>query len=425
MDPIHVPFKLGGQTVPGVWRFLLPDDLLRSEFPEERRATCGGCPMVEADGYRPDYRCCTYHPRIPNFLLGLALSRAVSGAAVRDLIARGFVVPEGTERTPAGWAAALRQAEAGQYGKGDGVLCPLLDPASGFCRVHAYRNGVCSTYFCLYDFGARSSRFWEVLQEYVTGVETALAQWSLAEAGFDLGAYFRRFDDLAANLGSGTLCNPLILGQHAHAPEISRLQSVPDPNCPEIGKVSPGWSGEALDHLWGHWRGREVELLTACADAVSTHRDRLKDIAAATPIRRPAVFEAAEAAALPPDLALLIDPRDAAAGEAEELPPAPIVAWGELAVEALGDVWALPPTGALIALDPGVRFTAAAIHFAPQEGEAEWELSVTTDVIEALRHFGEARAMTPELLTAAPLAALPEPRRFLAEWLGYEVLIEV
>lgn len=394
VDPLHVPLKLGGQTVPGFWRFLLPQALLRGEFPAERRATCGACPMIETDGFRPDYRCCTYHPRIPGFLLGLALAREVSSKAVDELIAGGYVLPEGTERTPAMWRASLKQGADGQWGKGDTVLCPLLETKSGFCKIHAYRNATCSTYFCLYDFGARSSRFWELIQEYIGAAETALGQWSLRLAGFDLAGYFARFDQLASQID-------------------------------RVSQAGGGWSAESRAYLWGDWFGRERELLKLCADAVSAHRNDLVAIAAMTPILRPAIFEAAETAGIPSELKDFVDPRDLVLTDTEALPLVPMVDLGHLASQALAALWSLPAPGVLVQLQEGAQISSdGLLRFLPQEGDEPWELRVDAHEAAALRYFAKARAFSAEFLAQGPMEDLPDPARFVAEWLGYGVLIE-
>src|SRR5512134_3109981 len=58
------------------------DDLLGSEIPSETRATCHDCAMCESDGdhqnrgsklFNPQSKCCTYLPRLPNFLVGMIL----------------------------------------------------------------------------------------------------------------------------------------------------------------------------------------------------------------------------------------------------------------------------------------------------------------------------------------------------------------
>src|SRR5687768_9766510 len=59
------------------------NEVIGHDLPAETKATCDSCPMCEPAGtkpsrlaFRPDVKCCTYEPTIPNFLVGLALGSA-------------------------------------------------------------------------------------------------------------------------------------------------------------------------------------------------------------------------------------------------------------------------------------------------------------------------------------------------------------
>src|SRR5262245_12128098 len=73
-------------TVPEFYQRFLPD-LFQQQVTHEAKATCDTCAMCESscntpvrpvDGtnhfFRPDTKCCTYHPRLPNYLVGAILS---------------------------------------------------------------------------------------------------------------------------------------------------------------------------------------------------------------------------------------------------------------------------------------------------------------------------------------------------------------
>src|SRR6218665_3697133 len=73
-------------SLPLLYRDLLPE-FFQKGVPVETKATCDACAMcpssaagtVESvDGvsrlFRPDTKCCTYYPRLPNFLVGALLS---------------------------------------------------------------------------------------------------------------------------------------------------------------------------------------------------------------------------------------------------------------------------------------------------------------------------------------------------------------
>lgn len=266
---LETPLFLGKHLVPGVWRQLLPPGQNDFAYPREQRATCGDCPRVETDGYRPDYRCCTYHPRVPNYLLGLALEDPTSRPAVESGAVRNFLMPEGFQASPQQWANFLTDAGEDRYGKSETVLCPFLQRETGFCGIYKYRNAVCSTYFCYHDDKRFGHRFWEHLQTYMVQVEMALDQWCLEQLGFSVEAYVERLASLV-------------------------------PTMKDVCRTSDGvWSAKARRHIWGDWYGQELDIYRACAALVRKHENDLRAICEAQVIREADAFEI-EAAKLVP-----------------------------------------------------------------------------------------------------------------------------
>src|SRR5262245_42546607 len=54
-------------------------DLLAAPIPEETIATCDNCVMCKPDAvtplvFRPEVKCCTYLPQLPNFIVGRILT---------------------------------------------------------------------------------------------------------------------------------------------------------------------------------------------------------------------------------------------------------------------------------------------------------------------------------------------------------------
>lgn len=258
----HQPWVHAGHNFPALWRTLLPSEVLTWNLPTEAKANCRACPMIAEAGYRPDYRCCTYYPRVANFLLGFALDHEAGQAAVQQALAAGMLLPEGMHASPGAWRLSLLENEAGNYGRSTKVLCPMLDPASGHCRIHAQRNAVCATYFCHYENGDRGAEFWGQLQTLGSQLELALAQWALDQVGFSLAHYQAKLDALA-------------------------------PQIPGLAAQEGGWPREILGELWGVWFGRELELYRQAAQAVARHQGRLWDLASAWPIVEARTFESA------------------------------------------------------------------------------------------------------------------------------------
>lgn len=279
-DPISQSFRIANHIFPGAWRYMMPAELSALSLPAERQSTCMSCPKTCTEQYRPDYRCCTYHPRIPNFLLGLALVSDKKGVLAPILEGSAMITPEGLHESPAQWYAYLADTKDEKFGKSQNVLCPLLDTENGLCRVHAFRNSVCSTFFCLKDHGAKSENFWEQLLALGSQVETLLSQWALKQIGFDFDAYTERLN--------------------AHANQIETLSLI----------GSKGWKKTSLEMLWGDWYGKELELYKQTARLISEHRHSLWDIANNTEITDAGLYERALVAAVPQDLKDEIDEQD-------------------------------------------------------------------------------------------------------------------
>lgn len=256
------PIKLGTHTVPGLWRFMLPEDVLYFRVDPEEGSSCFNCPQVKAHGFHPTSRCCSYIPRIPNFLLGFALMDADTQAVARNFVGSGFTIPEGSQVSPLQMEQSIGFL-SGQLPHGT-VVCPLLDRTSKKCQVYAFRNGVCSTFFCRHDQGEAGAEFWESLTDLVTQVETALAQWALEQAGFQLDAYFERFESL----------------QHS-------MDACTDPG-------TGTWSDSARRTLFAEWYGREEELFLRCAEAIIQNKHNLFEIAGQQKLRQTPGYDAAQ-----------------------------------------------------------------------------------------------------------------------------------
>jgi Fe-S-cluster containining protein len=146
---------------------------LDREVPRETKATCASCAMLEGgcqgatvppvDGrarfFRPDTKCCTFHPRLPNYLVGAILTSVEpSDAEGRRRIAervasRVGITPEWLH--PPRAFTLLYDGSRGAFGRAKGLRCPFYEEASGGCTVWAHRDAVCSTYFCKYVAGPR------------------------------------------------------------------------------------------------------------------------------------------------------------------------------------------------------------------------------------------------------------------------------
>lgn len=168
-------------------------ELLRGGIPRETKATCGTCPMVDGDrGYRADTKCCTYHPRLPNFLVGSALADPATEAhmqrALRTqvhlvsplglLVPRDYLALYGVSTEAFGRARALR---CPHYDEG---VAPGKAGATGGCSIWRHRNAVCTTYFCAHDRPLPGDGFWTAARDLLGALEESLSVWALLEVGF-------------------------------------------------------------------------------------------------------------------------------------------------------------------------------------------------------------------------------------------------
>lgn len=240
--------------LPVLYHSLFPA-LFQQQVPEETKATCASCAMCEGsaqgavqsvDGvsrfFRPDTKCCTFHPRLPNYLVGALLADERPGLAegqrrVRERLASRVAVTPQWIQTPARYSL-LYNSTRQFFGRSPSMRCPYYEERQGACTIWAYREAVCSTFFCKYVAGADGRKFWMTLKTYLTLAEVQLSRYALLEL---LPEYLLAGRDKPPPSGS------------ALAPE--ELDGAPPPD-------------KEYAELWGRWAGREAELYLACHQRV-------------------------------------------------------------------------------------------------------------------------------------------------------------
>ena len=400
-DPFLRPVVLGGNSFPGIWTEMMPKAMFELRFPEERRATCMNCPKSCYDGFRADYRCCTYHPRVSNFLLGLGSETEAGDRAIDRLIQRGMLLPEGMYSTPGQWIDFLDDQQHDAFGASQKVLCPMLDQATGYCDIHAFRNAVCSTFYCFSDHGQTGENFWVQIQTLGSQIELVLAQWSLEQVGFDLDRYFKAFDKLAEGIHSVS--------------------------------AQEGWTQEALSALWGDWRGREKELMRACAAVVTENRDNLWAIANSQLIRESLPFDRAMDTIVPEHLEDEVEGEELEEGAEVTLKPTDT--WEEC-LEAHARLWNWPKGTFIlspnVSLVPNARVTDEEKFYADKdifieyrfatERDCEWRLGITPAEAELVSVFRDDGRSLNAALGDTAARSLRDAQAFLTEMLNRKVL---
>ncbi|MDC0749194.1 hypothetical protein [Polyangium mundeleinium] len=230
---------------PLYWSFL--PSFFDEPAPREDKATCDRCAMAPAaEGgralpgavrFRPDVKCCSFHPRLPNYLVGAILAdnspdMAEGRSRIRAKIAaRSGVTPQWLA-PPAKTQLLLKATRRTSFGRSLVLRCPYYEVESGLCTVWRHRESTCSTFFCRYSAGADGANFWTAMRSYLSHVESRLAEHALQRVAPQLR-------EPAATLGELTL---------------EDLEDRPPAH---------------YSACWSEWEGREEELYLRCHEHVA------------------------------------------------------------------------------------------------------------------------------------------------------------
>ncbi len=234
--------------LPALYKNLLPP-VFEREIPAETKATCASCAMCEStarnvvepvDGqrrfFRPDTKCCTYYPKLPNYLVGALLADADPAieegrSRVRDKISRRVGVGPQWLRPPARYKILYDNAHRA-FGRSESLLCPYFDKAGGSCSIWPFREAVCSTFFCKYVAGADGRKLWMSMKTFLSLAEIQLSRYALLKLHPEYIAAGLERDGAEGRLTADELDeSPLPEREHAR--------------------------------LWGPWVGREIDLYKA------------------------------------------------------------------------------------------------------------------------------------------------------------------
>lgn len=171
-----------------ILRDLLPGFFDAESFVEQK-ATCDNCVMLAPEGveksqkrdfFHDDIKCCTYHPRLPNFLVGAILADETDAGAegarrVRELIAgRTGVMPDflGPSRK---YNVLLDAGRVNGFGRSMQMRCPYFHEEHKNCTIWRYRKSDCAVFYCKYDAGADGQAYWRGVGSYWHLLETRTA----------------------------------------------------------------------------------------------------------------------------------------------------------------------------------------------------------------------------------------------------------
>ncbi|MEO7330034.1 MAG: hypothetical protein ABI193_15775 [Minicystis sp.] len=236
--------------LPGIYHPFLPA-FFDTLAPEEKKATCSNCAMCPPPGasavegvvyFRPEAKCCTYHPRLPNYLVGAVLGDPSEEMAEGRLRIRAQI--QGRIGVSPRWLAPsrrysllLKASRDSSFGRALSLRCPYFQEQGGLCTIWRYRESDCSTFFCKHEGGADGKIFWSALDGYLRLVENRLSAFAI--------------EGLSPTLGEPASPN----GQLS----LEELEGLP-----------PAKSD--YQHYWRGWEGREEELYLAAHARVSALR---------------------------------------------------------------------------------------------------------------------------------------------------------
>lgn len=222
-------------------------------IPRETMATCNDCAMCTRPDqpvipgmsyYQPDIKCCAFHPKLPNYLIGGLLLDSNPAmdhgrSVIREKIAKRIgVSPSGI--LPSKKYAIMHRFGERTFGKNYSLLCPYFVRESGLCGIWKFREAVCSTYFCKSVAGTEGKKFWNVLKGYLVQAQDALTWHCLLEMGWEIEGIWNFLTDF----NNDNL-------DHTDIDELSPVES-------DYRKV------------WGDWTGREEELYKKSYEIVSS-----------------------------------------------------------------------------------------------------------------------------------------------------------
>lgn len=236
--------------LPDLYNGLLPS-VFEKEIPKEELATCNNCVMTKKDAYahipgaffNPNTKCCTYHPAIPNYLLGALFANKdemfdEGRQRIRKKIEVGVAVrPEGI-MIPSLYHLHYRHINGRAFGNSTTLLCPYYQ--EGSCTIWKFRDSVCSTYFCKSVRGKFGTEFYKEVKNFLTNVQARLSQYCLTELG---------------------LPNAIVNNNQFDSPEYPIKLSADD--------LDGRKNEKNYAELWGNWDGKEEDLYIACYEMVS------------------------------------------------------------------------------------------------------------------------------------------------------------
>ncbi len=173
-------------NLPDAYYRMVPE-LLELDLPGEERIDCANCRMVgprwnKTEGlshFHPETRCCTYWPRLDNFLVGRLLREGGTGERLMlERLAHGKGIEAWGIDSSKAWEKGYDKM-SGEFGQRLDLKCPYYVGGEFSCGIWANRISVCRTWFCAHDAGKRGERLWKKTKKMLLKIEIQLQAWCI------------------------------------------------------------------------------------------------------------------------------------------------------------------------------------------------------------------------------------------------------
>jgi Fe-S-cluster containining protein len=179
-------------SLPSIYLKFFPESILDFAI-EEKKATCDKCALSEGRSpdhrsYKPNLKCCTFHPFQTNYLMGQILLSPNTPKEVLERIRakiekREYALPIGIV-APMPHQIKFAQRKDHEFGNREDWLCPYYDRIKNNCGIWKSRSSVCTSFHCLSSYGSAGFEFWDQLSDYISYVEMALMEEALLQLEF-------------------------------------------------------------------------------------------------------------------------------------------------------------------------------------------------------------------------------------------------
>jgi hypothetical protein len=186
-------------SVPAFYESYLPQ-VFQTLIPPEPFSDCLNCPMIAesrdtmednlSKPFAPDTKCCTFNPRIPNYMAGAILSDTdpAMEEGRRRIAARieagEGIFPNGVYPTPRYHQLYLEKSRE-EFGKSRELLCPYFQQGRYNCTVWKYREAICAIWFCKHLAGTGGREFWNAVTDYMKFMQESLINVSAYMCGLE------------------------------------------------------------------------------------------------------------------------------------------------------------------------------------------------------------------------------------------------